>query len=251
MKNNPSIVPLHHSEAKNEAWADWERRQLAVTAKAGPIFAHLVEFLPNSFTAVEFSYAGIACPETIQRSVYKRQVEFFFGRLAAREALFMLGLADEQVPIGTHGQPIWPSGVIGSITHTIDLAAAVATRLGTFQGIGIDIEKLIDLKTCQSVTQVVIDRYELNYLRSIQDLSLQITLTLVFSAKESFYKAAYATVGRIFDFSAVKVAELDLRKQQLILILNETLSDQFCRGNKYEARFIFVRPDTVFTYVTW
>ena len=118
-------------------------------------------------------------------------------------------------------------------------------------GIGTDIEKLIDLKTCQSVTQVVIDRYELNYLRSIQDLSLQITLTLVFSAKESFYKAAYATVGRIFDFSAVKVAELDLRKQQLILILNETLSDQFCRGNKYEARFIFVRPDTVFTYVTW
>ncbi len=91
----------------------------------------------------------------------------------------------------------------------------------------------------------------MDYLQSLPELSLQVALTIAFSAKESFYKAAYATVGRIFDFSAVQVKELDARKQRLTLVLNEDLSDQFCRGRVCDARFTFFRPDTVFTYVVW
>lgn len=77
-------------------------------------------------------------------------------------------------------------------------------------------------------------------------------LTIVFSARESFYcKATYAAVGHIFDFSAVQAAELDARKQRLTLVLDETLSDQFCHGQTCEAGYTFVRPDTMLTYVVW
>ncbi|MBD8898882.1 4'-phosphopantetheinyl transferase superfamily protein [Rhodanobacter sp. DHG33] len=226
-------------------------RQVAIAKESVPILAHIVEFLPDSFTHAAFAQAGIAYPESIQSSVYKRQAEFFFGRFVTRNALSMLGLAGEQVPIGAQRQPVWPSGVIGSITHTHGIAAAVTTWRGVYQGIGIDVEQVIDQETCQSVSKVVVGEHELDYLDSLQELSLQMALTIVFSAKESFYKAAYATVGRIFDFSVVQVVELDARKQRLVLVLNETLSDQFCRDQAYVAGFTFVRPDTVLTYVTW
>jgi enterobactin synthetase component D len=251
MTNTPLVASLSHPEGGDAGLTGSVRRQVTMATESVPLLAHIVEFLPNSFTTDAFARAGIACPASIQRSVYKRQVEFFFGRLAAGEALSVLGLSDEHVPIGAQRQPVWPNGVIGSITHTNGVAAAVATRLGVYRGIGIDAEQVIDPQTCQSVTQIVVGRHELDYLHSLPELSLQMALTIVFSAKESFYKAAYATVGRIFDFSAVQVTELDARKQRLTLVLNETLSDQFCRGRACEARFTFVRPDTVLTYVVW
>lgn len=73
----------------------------------------------------------------------------------------------------------------------------------------------------------------------------------MFSAKESFYKAAYAVVGHISDFSAVRGTELNIRKQRLTLVLNEALNDRPCHGAAYEAQFTFIRPDTVLTYVAW
>jgi len=56
-------------------------------------------------------------------------------------------------------------------------------------------------RTSQSVSQIVVGRQELGYLHSLQKLSLQMALTIVFSPKESFYKSAYTTVGHIQFFS--------------------------------------------------
>lgn len=251
MTDTPILMHLTYPEGGDAGSAELVRHQVSITTASFPLLMHIVEFLPGGSMPAAFALAGIACPESIQRSVYRRQVEFLFGRLAARDALSVLGLMREQVPIGVQRQPVWPSGVIGSITHTQGLAAAVAMRRGVYRGIGIDAEQVIDVETCQSVSQIVAGRQELDYLHSLQELSLQMALTIVFSAKESFYKAAYATVGRIFDFSAIRVTKLDTRKQRLTLVLNETLSDQFCRGQTCEAGFTFFRPDIVLTYVVW
>jgi enterobactin synthetase component D len=251
MTHTPFVAFLLHPKIGDVGLEHVLYRQVAMTKKSVPLHAHLVEFLPNSFTSGAFDRAGIACPASIQRSAYKRQMEFFFGRLAARQALSELGLSGGQVPMGAQRQPVWPHGVIGSITHTNGVAAAVATRLGVCRGIGIDAEKVMDPSTCQAVIQTVVGEQELEYLHSLSDISLQMALTIVFSAKESFYKAAYATVGRFFDFSAVRVTKMDARKQRLTLVLNETLSDHFCRGAVWEAQFTFVRRDTVLTCVVW
>lgn len=251
MTYTPFVASLPHTNIGDVGLAGVMCRQVAMATKSVPLLAHLVEFLPDSFTSGAFARAGIACPSSIQRSAYKRQMEFFFGRLAARQALSELGLPAEQVSTGAQRQPVWPNGVIGSITHTNGVAAAVAMRLGICRGIGIDAELVMDPSACQEVTQIVAGPHELEYLHSLSDLSLETALTIVFSAKESFYKAAYATVGRFFDFSVVQVTELDARKQRLSLVLNETLNDQFCRGEVCEAQFTFVRRDTVLTWVVW
>jgi 4'-phosphopantetheinyl transferase EntD len=251
MNNDTHFPHPKYAEGSDAGAAGWTRHYVEIATSATPLLAHVIEFSPNALKPTAFAHASIDYPESIQRSVYKRQMEFFFGRLAARDALSQLGLAGRQIPIGAERQPIWPIGVTGSITHTHGLAAAVAERLGVCRGIGIDAEQMIDQETCQSVSSVVVGPHELDYLHSLQELSLQMALTIVFSAKESFYKAAYAAVGHIFDFSAVRAAELDVRKQRLTLVLNETLSEQFCRGQICEAGYTFVRPDTVLTHVVW
>ena len=56
----------------------------------------------------------------------KRVREFESGRAYAKRALAMLGMHNVDLPIGPNRAPLWPSGVVGSITHVID------SRYGTY-----------------------------------------------------------------------------------------------------------------------
>src|ERR1700761_866695 len=55
--------------------------------------------------------------EAIARAVAKRRREFTTGRACARVALARLGLPPAAIPRGERGDPQWPAGVVGSITH--------------------------------------------------------------------------------------------------------------------------------------
>lgn len=75
----------------------------------------------------------------------KRVCEFASGRAYAKRALAMLGLHNVDLPIGPNRAPVWPSGVVGSITHVMDsrngmYAAAAVTRADAVQAVGIDFE---------------------------------------------------------------------------------------------------------------
>jgi hypothetical protein len=60
-----------------------------------------------------------------RRSLRKRQTEFFFGHLAARQALAAIeaGIASADIGIGAAREPLSPAGVISSITHDRRLTA--------------------------------------------------------------------------------------------------------------------------------
>src|SRR5262245_27478480 len=76
----------------------------------------------------------------VERAVAKRQAEFACGRRCARRALAMLGIENFPLVPGPHRAPLWPSGVVGSITHCTDLCAAVVARAGRIQSLGLDAE---------------------------------------------------------------------------------------------------------------
>src|SRR5207244_6786257 len=64
------------------------------------------------------------------------------GRAAAREALARLGhVGDEPIGRGAGGEPLWPEGIVGAISHSGELAVAVVGRRTDFAGIGIDLER--------------------------------------------------------------------------------------------------------------
>jgi 4'-phosphopantetheinyl transferase EntD len=216
-----------------------------------PIPVYLTPFLVQTFGSARFAVENIFQPPEIARSVIKRQAEYFYGRLCARHALLALGMAGHTVASGRMREPIWPDGVIGSITHSARYAAAAVVRTHPDHGIGIDIEQVVDATTRETILATVIDRHEHALLARVAGLSLDHCLTLAFSVKESFFKASCGVVGRYFDFDAVTLLELDPVCKTIVLRVNQDLCPQFERGQRVKAVFDLLDAGNIITGLRW
>jgi 4'-phosphopantetheinyl transferase EntD len=180
--------------------------------------------------------------------VRKRQAEFFFGRLAARAALREHGAPVIDVPVGLACEPVWPEGVVGSISHTDALAAAVVGARVRHLGLGIDIERIASPESEQALRAVAIDAREMAYLSTMGGvMPLRELVTLAFSAKESLYKGAFGIVGRFFDFHAARISSFDAERASIELTIEEDLHPLFPRGRRCTVSY--ERLD-VSTYLT-
>ena len=205
----------------------------------------LIDFRAESFTPAAFAAHGLALPPHIQRSVRKRQAEYFHGRLAARHALAAAGLPVEDIGTGAERQPLWPAGTIGSITHNGRRAGAVALSAQGWHGVGIDIESPATPEQLDSLASLAVDAAELRLL----DADRATLLPLVFSAKESFYKAAYGAVGRFFDFSAVRVTAIDA--DRLTFVVAEPLCERWTVGTTVQVHWRALPDGDVLTALIW
>lgn len=126
----------------------------------------------------------------IAAAVPSRRREFTAGRACARAVLEELGHHGWSLLPGPRREPLWPDGVVGSISHCPGLAVAVAARSADTLAIGIDVETDAPLPT--NVAGSVMDAGEAH---AIERLTAQDPATpwarLLFSAKESLYKAWY------------------------------------------------------------
>ena len=181
--------------------------------------------------------SGIVLPDTLARAVLKRQVEFAAGRFCAREALQKLGHhSPATLAIGQHRAPLWPTGYLGSISHGDGLAIAVATSSREWRGLGIDIERILTNEAAQPLHEHLMKAPELA-IGEAAGLSLGDWLSLVFSAKESLFKALYPFVGRYFDFLDAEVCELQEQQSSLTLRLAATLSPSCVKGSLYSIGY--------------
>ncbi|ORW93322.1 4'-phosphopantetheinyl transferase [Mycobacterium sp. IEC1808] len=76
----------------------------------------------------------------IAKSVAKRRNEFITVRHCARIAMRELGVPPVPILKGEKGQPCWPDGVVGSLTHCTGYRGAVVGRAGAVRSVGIDAE---------------------------------------------------------------------------------------------------------------
>jgi enterobactin synthetase component D / holo-[acyl-carrier protein] synthase len=76
----------------------------------------------------------------IAKSVAKRRNEFITVRHCARVAMGELGVPPVPILKGDKGQPCWPAGVVGSLTHCTGYRGAVVGRAGAVRSVGIDAE---------------------------------------------------------------------------------------------------------------
>jgi 4'-phosphopantetheinyl transferase EntD len=212
----------------------------------------LVAFDIQTFDPSAFARHNITFPSSIQRSVLKRQAEFFMGRLAARHALQRLGTPDQEIGTGAFREPQWPRGIAGSITHSHCFAAAIAMPSSACMGVGIDIEQLISTKTQYAVESTVIVASEQTLLERLTGaLSYEASLAVVFSAKESFFKGTFATVGRYFGFEAVELTAFDVAGGTLELTVVHQLATTLPVGKRFMLRFGFIDLKTVITTFLW
>lgn len=207
-----------------------------------PIFPQLQKLV---FYSCQFDLANyhpklypqfeVSMPLSIQNSVDKRQAEFLAGRYAAQKVLKKLRV-ESGIPIGENRSPQWPEGVIGSITHTDHHACVVAAHIKDYLMLGIDCENWITNTTVYEINDTIISKEESNLLRETRYQYSKL-FTLIFSAKESLFKALYPKVGKYFDFSAASLIQLSLSDHFFILRLDINLSDTFKKGLKFKGYF--------------
>ena len=128
-----------------------------------------------------------------------RLLEFATGRHCAREALRALGEAPVAVPRREDRQPVWPPGIVGSISHASGYCGAVVARTSTCLGLGFDVEEWGRMRP--ELWRRIATPPEREWLRA-QAGEAERWATLLFSAKETFYKAQYPRSASFLGFQA-------------------------------------------------
>lgn len=143
----------------------------------------------------------------VGRAVEKRRREFTTARACAREALARLGQPPQAIPSGPRGEPLWPAGIVGSITHCDGYRACAIAPAGDLLTVGVDAEPN------QRLPDGLLGDIALPEERKrLRDLGRQAPAThwdrLLFSIKESIYKAWFPLAERWLGFEDA-VVEID------------------------------------------
>ncbi|AUV02047.1 enterobactin synthase subunit EntD [Enterobacteriaceae bacterium ENNIH1] len=184
-----------------------------LTLDSHPI--HLITFAPATFA--ERDLLWLPHHDRLAHAGRKRKSEHLAGRIAAVHALRSYG--HQAVPgMGAGGEPRWPAGLYGSISHAGQTAVAVVSSAC----VGVDIESVFSSQLSKGIAENIVNADEYALLQCAS-LPLTLALTLTFSAKESLFKA----------FSALALPFPGFHSAQLIALHDRSLTlrmtEQFSR----------------------
>ena len=132
----------------------------------------------------------------IARSVAKRRNEFVTVRHCARVALEQLGVPPAPILKGDKGEPCWPEGVVGSLTHCQGYRGAVVGLTQSVRSVGIDAEPHGVLPDgVLNAVSLPVERYEIGALPGGLHWD-----RILFCAKEATYKAWFPLTQRWLGF---------------------------------------------------
>lgn len=181
-----------------------------------------------------YRHYKIPFPAALQAASVQRKAEFLAGRITANLAFMKLGLRPETIEIGKHRNPVWPTAVRGSITHHSSsvYCMMILNPTGVSQGVspGIDLEPYLSASESPSLASGIVSSIELELI-STNFSRFEQGLTLIFSAKESLFKALYPAVGHYFDFLDVRVSAINVDSRELQLMLLRDLSPSWLKGD--------------------
>lgn len=172
-----------------------------------PVLAELLP--PEAGVAEVFGDSGPAglLPEEeaiVAGASSRRRREFATGRYCAHQALAKLGVTGKPVLTGANREPLWPAGIVGSITHCPGYWAAAVARDDEYASIGIDAEPNLPLPA--RVLEVIALPQEVARLPALAAAGPRVCWDrLLFCAKESVFKAWFPVTGRWLGFSDADV----------------------------------------------
>lgn len=178
----------------------------------GGVSLHRIAFDPTTFDNADLLW--LPHHAALSHAATKRKAEHLAGRIAAVKALQSFGITT--VPgIGPNGEPLWPAGFAGSISHSGMQAFALAVRRDNAL-VGIDCEQLIDAQEAVEIQDGIINAQEKGVLMQT-GYPFALALTLAFSAKESLFKALFPRVNAFMGFDSACVTAMSDRTLTLSL----------------------------------
>ena len=169
------------------------------------------------------------------RGVAKRQAEYLAGRLCAREALRHVTGQASVPAVGADRAPQWPRGVVGSITHGDNWAAALVAPASQWRAVGLDVERLLPAERAQRLQGEILTPAELQRLQGLDDIASAARISLTFSLKESLFKALYPLTLTRFYFHDAELLELNHDSARLRLLID--LHPDWRTGTELDGQF--------------
>ncbi|MCF1481373.1 hypothetical protein B7W85_20935 [Allorhizobium ampelinum] len=205
-------------------------------------------FRHEDFTPEAAMELGVPLPESMGKAVAKRKAEYVGGRFCAMEAIAaQTGQPAAPVTAGPRGEPVWPPGLVGSITHTHGFAAAAVADAARFRSLGMDTEQIMTAQVMGNVRERICgpeDRFGAS-----RSLLPELHTTLVFSAKESLFKCLYPLVEKMFWFEDALIRIDPDRDGLFTAELLSRLHVEFPAGTVIEGRFCLT-PGLVHTGIS-
>jgi len=164
------------------------------------------------------------------KTMRRAQVRSLGRECAMRAVQRLSGTKPDSLERGASGAPEWPSHIVGSITHSADYASALVGLSKEFRSIGIDSERIISLERAQIVQKKVLTESERSLAERISLEDFADFVTLVFSAKESIFKALHPLVKKMFWFDAVEIYQVNEASNRLEFKLTQDLNSEFKEG---------------------
>jgi 4'-phosphopantetheinyl transferase EntD len=202
---------MPHSSGKQGQFCQTPHMDLA--SNPAKLSTALSSLFPAGAVAAELRDAGDAKlllpaeASCLERAVPKRVQEFAAGRLCARRALAEFGIVDFPIEAADDRQPVWPDSMVGSITHTTGFCAAVVAERRFTAGLGIDSEVIGDVNV--EIWSRICVPLEIEWVHSLPASQQAAAVTLIFSAKEAFYKCQYPVLHERLSFQDVSVEAVE------------------------------------------
>lgn len=168
---------------------------------------------------------------TRSKQMALRQQEFRMGRRIARQALYQVGFRSPTpnrseikgdandsallIPRNPDRSPRWPDGFVGSISHSPRWVIAAAARSANYRSLGIDTEIIMAKPDAIELKDSIGCPSEWQHLNAI-NISLHQAVTLLFSAKESYFKCWYPLTRQFWDFRDVRLVGASARSNSLV-----------------------------------
>jgi len=162
-------------------------------------------------------YPNLASFFTVEKSMYpllddensygdswgiQRKLDFSTGRYCAHNAMHKLGVKQQAILMSGR-LPVWPDGLVGSISHSRNLCGAVAARSDCYHSVGLDIEDVS--RFSPSLWNAICTDSELAELENKRPELKQNHAALLFAMKEAFYKFQFPLTSHYLGFKDVNI----------------------------------------------
>jgi phosphopantetheinyl transferase (holo-ACP synthase) len=150
---------------------------------------------------------------------------------------------DAIIPIGEDGAPIWPEGIVGSISHCDSLTGAIVAKSSVHISLGLDIEEIGSVTV--DLWDLVFTENERKYLSVLTEKEMLVQSTAIFSIKEAFYKFQHPLTNTFLDFLDVEVSLPYF--DNVVVLSNEISIESMIRKNRINY---FFDNDCVISIIT-
>ncbi|HTV18929.1 MAG TPA: 4'-phosphopantetheinyl transferase superfamily protein [Polyangiaceae bacterium] len=187
----------------------------------------------------------------VDKAVLSRRQQFTAGRTLARQAWQRLGLTPAPLLSDAQRVPVWPRGIVGTITHTHTWCAAAVARQGEVAALGADVELATALEL--NLWDRICRPEERAFLQALREPLSGLLAKAIFSAKESIYKALYPNVRVFLDFQGMHIA-LERGESEGLWTWQATLQTpwgSYAPGQRFAPGKLSIGSELIASAVVW